>query len=420
MKIENEFKSVLNNHPASLYFVACSGGVDSMVLLHLAQQLNFPIHVLHVNYNLRGKDSLGDALFIDEYCEINKIRSTILSVELGVQLNEKGGNLQNEARKIRYDFFQQKLYEVPNSKLLTGQHLNDQIETFWLQLYRGSGLKGMAGMAVERENIIRPFLSIKKSDLIEYAMQNKLSWREDVSNAKSDYQRNKWRNEYLPKLRKSIPNIDESVSLLQQIFEQNLIEIELEIEKKVKTLNTNPFIEEKELVHLQMTELAEFFRKLNIPLRMLIPFVKLYKSQKGAKIEWLNEVNEKQEIIRETNGFYFKLSLESFEIPKLHIELVNELPSVFNKTSFYFNPEKIKGEISIRRWQKGDRIFPLGMNGSKLISDVLTDEKIANWKRENQLVICDEEKILACVGFCIDRRAVSKNEIPALKISLKK
>ncbi len=418
MKIENTLNEVIRKYPSTCYFVACSGGVDSMVLLNVVRILNLPIHVLHVNYNLRGKDSLDDATFIEDYCKKNNIAYSIHSVHLGDILNENGGNLQNEARKIRYDFFHQKLAEIPGSIVLTGQHRNDQIETFWLQLYRGSGMKGMAGMTEERDSILRPFLSINKEEIIEYALQNKLSWREDISNTKSDYQRNKWRNEYLPELRKTIESIDDSVEFLQMVFQKNLRLIEDKIHFLADEIKINQVVSDLEMNQLQLTELAELFRKLCVPVKMIMPFSKLINSQKGSKIEWFNFEKQKQEIIREDGGFYFNLTTYEKGEPELTMNLVNELPALFDKNTFYFSLDKIKGNPFLRRWQKGDRIYPIGLSGSKLISDVLTDAKVPNWKRNNQFVLCDEEKILACVGFCIDRRAVSKEEIPIIKISI--
>jgi tRNA(Ile)-lysidine synthase len=420
MKVKTTFKSFLENHPAICYFVACSGGVDSMVLLHLAQKTKIQIHVLHVNYNLRGQDSIDDAKFIEEYCLLNCIPFSIHSVELGIQLRVNGGNLQNEARKIRYAFFQQKLKEIPESKLLTGQHLNDQIETFWLQLYRGSGMKGMAGMSFERNNILRPLLSIEKGELIAYAIQNKLNWREDISNSKSDYQRNKWRNEYLPELRKTLPDIDESVLLIQSVFERNLELIESKINFLAELIKKNQFIQDYQVNDLQLTELAELFRKLCIPIKMIVPFANLFHSQKGSKIEWRNIHSKKQEIIREKDGFYFNKISKEKNIPEIITEMVKELPTLFDKKTFYFSPDKIKGNIVIRLWEKGDRIYPIGLSGSKLISDVLTDSKIPHSKRNYQWVLCDDEKILACIGFCIDRRAIAKDDTSILKITFKK
>ena len=99
--------------------------------------------------------------------------------------------------------------------------------------------------------------------------------------------------------------------------------------------------------------------------------------------------------------------------------MVNELPKVFDKYTFFFSPNNIKGNVFLRYWEKGDRIYPIGLSGSKLISDVLTDAKTPHWERNNQLVLCDEEKILACIGFCIDRRAIAKDENSILKITVK-
>ncbi|MFM7684256.1 MAG: tRNA lysidine(34) synthetase TilS, partial [Bacteroidota bacterium] len=205
MEIEREFQSVINSLKSKFLFIACSGGVDSMVLLHVASKFNIPIHVLHVNYNLRGQESIDDANFLKDYCHKNNIPISIHEVHLKEQLNEFGGNLQNEARKIRYDFFNSNLKSVKNSKLLIAHHFDDQIETFWLQLYRGSGLKGMAGMEKIKEDYVRPFLEIPKSHLLKYAISNNIAWREDKSNSSTDYQRNAWRNDYIPFLHQEIP-----------------------------------------------------------------------------------------------------------------------------------------------------------------------------------------------------------------------
>jgi tRNA(Ile)-lysidine synthase len=141
MKIERKFQSVVRSLKSEFFYIACSGGVDSMVLIHMAKKFKLKAHVLHVNYNLRGRESLEDANFLKDYCHKKSIPISILEVHLKEQLNEFGGNLQNEARKIRYDFFASNLSQIENSKLLIAHHLDDQIETFWLQLYRGSGLR---------------------------------------------------------------------------------------------------------------------------------------------------------------------------------------------------------------------------------------------------------------------------------------
>lgn len=418
MEIDREFQSVINSLKSKFFFIACSGGIDSMVLLHLASKFNLDAHVLHVNYNLRGQESLEDANFLKNYCHKNNIPISIHEVQLKEQLTEFGGNLQNEARKIRYDFFNSNLKKVENSKLLIAHHQDDQIETFWLQLYRGSGLKGMAGMEKISGNYVRPFLDIPKNELIEYAISNNIPWREDKSNSFIDYQRNRWRNEFIPFLNKEIPTVCDSVTLLQQIFQENLNEISRKInEVKNKIIETDQ-IELETISDFQITEIVELFRSLSIPIHQVKSFLKLFQSQKGSKIKWTNLNGYYHEIIRENKGFSFTRSSLENVIPKLKFETLDFLPGNFDKTSFYFDSEKIKGKLNIRFWQKGDRIFPIGMNGSKLISDIITDAKIPNSKRRNQLVICDEEKIMACVGLCVDRRAIATKSCHIIRVSL--
>jgi tRNA(Ile)-lysidine synthase len=418
MEIELEFTSVIKSIKSHYFFIACSGGVDSMVLIHLAKKFKLKAHVLHVNYNLRGIESTEDANFLNDYCLKNNLPLTVHEVHLKDQLNQSGGNLQNEARKIRYDFFASNLSQVANSKLLIAHHLDDQIETFWLQLYRGSGLKGMAGMEKINGDHIRPLLEIPKKDLIAYAISNNLTWREDKSNASSDYQRNTWRNEYIPFLNEKIPTIRESVLLMQRIFSFNLIEIYGKLNQvKNKIIEFNQ-IDLETISSLQITEIVELFRLLNIPIHQVKPFVKLFNSQKGSKIKWENSSGEFYEIIRETNGFSFSRIKQKHGIPSLKIERIDVLPENFDKTNFYFDSEKIQGQLIIRFWQKGDRMNPIGIKGSKLVSDIITDSKIPNSDRNRQLVICDDEKILACVGLCIDRRAIATKSSTIIRVSL--
>lgn len=419
MKIEHEFEFFVNSNLADFFFIACSGGVDSLVLLHLAKKFNLDIQILHVNYHLRGEDSDADAHFLEQYSLINNIPISILNVNLKTELHKKGGNLQNEARKIRYDFFSEKLNEKENSKLLVAHHQDDQIETFWLQLYRGSGLKGMAGMEIMNNKIIRPLLNFSKNDLINYALNNKISWREDQSNFGLNYQRNLWRNEYIPFLRSRIPTIDDSIIQIQQIFSRNLIEISKNIICAKKQITKYNYINLDELSQFEMVEMVELFRSLSIPLNQIQPCLSLFKSQKGSKIKWKSSVGNFIEIIREEKGFSFLKKDEKIAIPKLEVKQVDQLPHKFDKRIYYFDPKKIDGQLKVRIWKKGDRIYPIGMNGSKLISDIIKDAKIPNAERYRQTVIFDESKILACVGLCVDRRAIASNKSSIIQVSLK-
>lgn len=416
-KIVEHFKSFFSTYPADLYFVAVSGGVDSMLLLELMVQNKLPIHVLHVNYHLRGNESNEDELLVKNYCESTNIPLTVESIYLKKKLEINGGNLQNEARKVRYDFFNKELNKVPNSNLVLAHHFNDQLETFFLQLLRNAGIAGLSGMKPVNNKFLRPLLNFKKEEIYSLAIERKISWREDKSNAKNDYSRNRLRNEIIPFLITEIPTLENSILLLQKIFQENLIEtdqkintIHLEIEKlrslKIATWN-----------QLQAIEKIELLKKLEIPTSLFDAFNKLVHAQKGAKIQWNSNLAQK-EVIREKDYFQFISNKTEFQLPKIGIEKISVLPLTFSKSTIFLDELKIKGKISIRKWQIGDRIYPIGLEGSKLISDVITDAKIPNHLRENQLVLTDEDKILACLNLSIDRRAIaSKSSQSILKIS---
>ena len=416
-KIVEQFKSFFSTNPADLYFIAVSGGVDSMLLLELVFEEKLPIHVLHVNYHLRGMESEEDELLLRNYCESNNIPLTVESIYLKKKLEANGGNLQNEARKVRYNFFQKELNKVSNSKLVLAHHLNDQLETFFLQLLRNAGIAGLSGMKPVNNKLLRPLLNFKKEEICSLAIERKITWREDKSNAKNDYSRNRLRNEIIPYLSREIPSLEKSILLLQEIFEENLLEtnqkintIYLEIEKlsylKIATWN-----------QLQSIEKIELLKKLAIPTYLFDAFNKLAQAQKGAKIQWNTDLIQKF-VIRENDYFQFITNKVEFQLPKIEIEKTTDFPSAFSKSTIFLDESKIIGEISLRKWQIGDRIFPIGLKGSKLISDVITDAKIPNHLRENQLVLTDDDKILACLNLSIDRRAIaSKSSQSILKIT---
>lgn len=416
-KIVEHLKSFLTTYPADLYFIAVSGGVDSMLLMELMFQEKLPIHVLHVNYHLRGIASEEDELLVRNYCKSNNIPITVESIYLKEKLVTNGGNLQNEARKVRYDFFHKKLNETQNSMLVLAHHFNDQLETFFLQLFRKSGIAGLSGMKSVNNKLLRPLLNFEKEEVYELANERKISWREDKSNAKNDYNRNRLRNEIIPFLSAEIPSLENSILFLQAKFQENLFEtnqkinsIYIEIEKlnhlKIATWN-----------QLQSIEKIELLKKLAIPTYLFDAFNKLARAQKGAKIQWNTNLIQKL-VIRENDYFHFITDKMEFKLPKIKIEKISDLPSTFSKSTIFLDASKIIGEIALRKWQIGDRIYPIGLEGSKLISDVITDAKIPNHLRENQLVLIDEIKILACLNLSIDRRAIaSKTSQSMLKIT---
>jgi tRNA(Ile)-lysidine synthetase-like protein len=160
----------------------------------------------------------------------------------------------------------------------------------------------------------------------------------------------------------------------------------------------------------------ELLRQLGLPLSLLVDLNNLRKSQKGKKL--FPEHGDYKIIFRESDCFYFQID-RSTSLPELQVEKVKELPKRFDKQRLFANVDRIEGQLHIRKWRTNDRMKPVGMTGSKLISDILNDAKIPSYQRENQFVVEDEGKILWCVGHCISREVLPEGAISIVSISVK-
>ena len=423
MQSKNKIKSHLldkwKHLKSNQLFVACSGGVDSISILFYLNQLGFKVAALHVNYQLRGKDSDDDELFVKTFCKRHKIPFYFIKVDLKTKL-KNDGNLQGLARKVRYNFFEEWKNKSKDNYIVLGHHLDDQIETFFLNIARKSGVMGLASMLEDNDRYIRPLLPFSKDEIISLAKKEGINWREDVSNISNKYNRNKLRNVFIPEMEVSFPNLKSSVSTLITVFQAEQIKLKKNIEPFIQNIKENNRILISDFTSLSEFEQIELLRQLEIALSLLNEIEKLSNSEKGKKIELSNHPIYDC-IYNEANSFSFQLKSKNDFTPTLLIENINKeaVPTSFNKNILYVDAEKINGQISIRKWKIGDRIKPIGMNGSQLISDILKDQKVPASQKENQFVITDNEKIIWCYPFKISREIiVDNNTYKVLKISL--
>ena len=403
--LQQHIKQFIQPFKDETLFVACSGGIDSMVLLDLLSSVHQHIHVLHVNYHLRGEDSNQDQQLIENECNKRNIPFTVLEIDLKSELNTNNSNLQDKARKVRYDFFEKQLSEKP-SKIVVAHHQDDQIETFFINISRKSGIMGLSAMLPFHNNILRPLLSISRAVINQYALAKGINWREDRSNLENTYQRNKWRNIFLPLIEKENSDIKQSVLLLIEKFQETQSILENKVSDLNLQISATGALSFKEFDNLSMEELFELLRQLNLGTTgNLKELQKLRLSDKGKKLTL--QQNNFIEIICEDSYFFFK-KVELNTLPTLKLKSISELPSTFNKESIYLNKAKINGELVLRYWKIGDRIEPIGLNGSKLISDIITDAKVPHHERNQQLVLCDNVAIHWCVGLSIGSKAIAK------------
>ncbi len=404
------FQSFIEKHPAPHYFLAVSGGHDSMLLLELCRRNSLAVTVLHVNYQLRGEESDKDQAFVEDYCQTYAIPSHVHRVELKEKLIH-GGNLQNFARTERYDFFQTHLSRVPNSFLLVAQHQDDQLETFWLQLYRGSGMSGLQGMLEKNGRILRPILPFSRKELTELSNELHLKWRDDSSNLSTKYLRNLFRLKLLPALEEEIPNLRDSVQRIQGVFQSTLEENQAEIDTVLNGIRNNETITLTEVINIPDYKLVEVLKILTIPLVFTKKIPELIQSEVGKRLSWKANEGPFQSIVKERDCLRFIPAIpDSFSTPTFQAQFITELPSEFDKNTLFLDQSKLVGELYVRPWSKGDRMQPVGLKGSKLISDILKDDHVPASEKHGRFVLCDDEKIICCISHRIDRRSIANDE----------
>ena len=405
--IENVVHAAAAQFPNNRYLLAVSGGIDSMVLLAVFHKLNLPFEVAHINYQLRGEESEQDQALVHKYCSERNITYHLNRADLQQKLDEDGGNLQQEARKIRYDFFRSILENRSLNCIVTAHHQDDQIETFWLMLSRSAGITGLSGMESFSKTIFRPLLPCSKIEILEWAESNKIQWREDRSNSSNNYQRNLWRNKLLPYLQTEIPTLNDSVLLLMNYFKEENNEQKKKVQKYIDEVSIKNFIKLSDYDQLTIHQLVILFNHFKIPLNLISELSKIRFAQKGkALVIHASECSFKQ-LIKEEDGFYFKSIISTSIEPKIIINSVNTIPKAFSKNEIFLDLDKISGELKLRCWEKGDKIDLIGTPGSKLVSDILTDAKVPNNERSNQLVLVDDVRVIACWGFAIGRNCIA-------------
>lgn len=394
-------------------FLACSGGVDSMVLLHLLSGLSNKVTVLHINYQLRGEDSDLDEKLVRETCLQYEKAYLVKRIETKNILSRTGGNLQDFARKIRYNWFAEIIAENENNVIILGHHQDDQVETFFQHIARKSGIMGMAGMLENHNHILRPLLSHSKEEIYAFARANGIVWREDISNEGNDYTRNKLRNILIPEVEKEIPDLKTSVLTLVKAFQETQKIMEAKVKHLVDQIHQVGTWGLSDFDACSEEEKAEILRQLGIRQTFIAELNKIRFAQKGKKI-----TADGFEIVREAAAFHL-VKAESNKRFHLKVEKVVELPTVFDQQVIYLDAAKIKGELKLRKWQQGDRMRPIGLNGSKLISDILTAAKVLTSSRNEALILEDEEKIIWCVGIKISSLAIATSEsVRILKVSV--
>ena len=409
-------------------FLAVSGGVDSMVLLDLFHQLPYDIAVLHCNFSLRNEESDGDEAFVKRYCEAKSIPLYIQKFDTSKFAEENKLSIQVAARKLRYDWFYNQLDEKNFDYILTAHHLDDNLETFLINLTRGTGLDGLTGIPAQNDKIIRPLLPFSRVEIELYCSDTNLQWREDSSNASDKYFRNKIRHSVVPVLKElnsnllsSFQNTIESLNQSQSLVEDaaNLV-----YEKVVQETDNQLKIDIKELLNYSNYK------------AFLYQWLKEYGFTAWDAIYDLVTAQSGKQVFSES---YFLLKdrevlilapREDKDLEEYEIGYALETPINFsfcnvsdisnpNSNCIFVDQDALQFPLTIRKWQEGDYFYPIGMQGKKKLSKYYKDEKYSLIDKLNQWVLCSNNQIVWVVGKRQDDRfKITENTINKLQIKL--
>lgn len=404
-------------------FLAVSGGLDSMVLLHLFQQLPFEIAVLHCNFQLRGLESFGDQDFIQKYCDENGI--SIFSTQFDTEAFAKDYKLSTQvaARELRYNWFYE-LLEIENfDYILTAHHADDNLETFIINLTRGTGLDGLIGIPEQNDKIVRPLLPFSRAEILEYAKQNNILWREDSSNASNKYLRNKIRHDLVPILKEINPNFlnafqktqeylqesqemveDASIMIYQQVAKEEGEDIHFDLNQLKKLPNYKSYLYQwlNEFGFVAWNDIYDLAEGQSGKQVFSADF-RLLKNRDTLILSPISELEENEvfEIGAEEKDVNFPLKLRLCQVDDITID---------SNKAIFVDAEKIRFPLILRKWKEGDVFHPFGMNGkSKKLSKLFKDEKLSLIEKEKIWILCSDNQIVWVIGIRQDERFKIEN-----------
>lgn len=400
-------------NPEQSLFLGVSGGLDSIALLQTCLEHNLQPKVLHVNYRLRGEEADLDEAFVRSICVKNNIEFLSYRISDEQLLHLKNGNLQGKARAIRYSFFETQMKLQP-SILMTAHHQDDQVETFFIRLFRKSGLKGLQAIRSKNGNLYRPFLGYSKAEIKQVATAKKWTWREDASNQSTNYLRNKIRLEYLPLMEKERPELRQSVLIMIDLFQQRQKLLEEKFENILYEIQKKECIPADLIEKLDKDEFHWLADQLGLKPHEINQILSANSALNSSRI-----LSQKLGTLLKTrNGWTWKKGIG--QTPQLLLSTVDVLPKDFTKEVCYFDAHLIQGPLFVRQHQTGDRIDSIGVKGSQLISKISKDAKLEIFEKKNIWLVCDEKRILWVYGLKVSRHALAtQKSTQILKVELK-
>ena len=427
--MKNNFLHYIHEHKLfdtkSKILLAISGGIDSVCLADLLIRSGYNVEFAHCNFKLREEESDQDEIFVSDLANKNKIPFHHISFDTNHYALSNKLSIQMAARELRYEWFEKVRREISADYIAIAHNQNDNIETFFINLINGTGLKGLRAIQNKNNFIVRPLMFASRNQIEEYVKSKSLNFREDSSNKSKKYQRNKVRHDLMPLLKQINPSIENTIADEIEIIKNTYSIFKEQVDRVVKEISCQTDdgikISKNKLIKLEpidtylyeilnvfgFTDLKsiknsilsnpgkQFFSKSH---RLLIDreFVFIEKIEDDFFKDIL--IDESTLILSSPLNISFKISSND-QMDKI-------------KDTACFDYEKLVFPLVIRKWKSGDKFIPSGMKGFKKLSDYFIDNKINRLLKEKTLLICSNDDIIWVIGHRIDERykATSKTK----------
>lgn len=385
--------------------VALSGGADSVALLRALLSLGYDCMAAHCNFHLRADESDRDEAFVRKLCDILSVPLEVVHFQTSDYAKEKGLSIEMAARELRYEWFENIRQKHGASYIAVAHHKDDNVETFLLNLSRGTGINGLKGIMPKNGWIVRPLLEVGRDDILEYLKNIGQDYVTDSTNLEDIYTRNKIRLDIIPLFKQINPSFCDSVcqtairlSDVAAIYRQA---IHFAMERVM--VSSDALSIEKLLREVSpQAILFEWLSPLGFNSTQIKDIMRSLKSISG-KIFYSNNWT----LLRDRDRLLLKNKTVDNEEYKLNVRFFSlesgfEVPKI--NYIAYIDADKLCGELKLRKWKSGDRFVPFGMKGFKKIRDYLRDRKLSLFEKENVMVVTSGEEIVWVVNERTDNR----------------
>lgn len=408
--------------PTDRLLLAVSGGIDSVVMAHLFRSAGFDCALAHCNFQLRGQASDSDEVFVRSLSGLLEFPVYVRKFDVERTIREEGGSVQMVARELRYGWFQELAAQHGFDAIATAHNLNDSIETFFLNLIRGTGIRGLLGIPAKNRNVIRPLLFTSRKEILAFARKEQIAFREDASNLETKYTRNKIRHDLLPVLEQIHPQIVDIMDMNMK----HLKEAESIFRNAVETEREKLFFREGERITIEIESLRSLAPRGTWLYELFYPFG--FSSAQCNGIEQMMDAPPGRRSVSPTHQLFkdrdrlILVKSQVKEVQRYYLdspELPSSLPfpmdiQIMERSRLKKIPDdrltacldfdQIQFPLTLRHWLHGDYFYPLGMDQMKKVSDFFVDKKVPVPDKERAWILASGRKIVWIVGYRIDHR----------------